>query len=170
MIMPRGQQLLLPVNPGVHCRQPADRPGHQSVPLGRWVWMPDLLMVLIVFWGVHQPCARAWAWRLPWGFAWTWAVGPAGAACPGVHRAFVQRDCHPPPPAVVQRASAGAAGVSAVCLGAWHRSGAALAGRWHVSGFWVLLAPVLEVGPVAAGQLVLLAPQRRPRPRREPPL
>lgn len=54
MIMPRGQQLLLPVNPlfiGITilvafiC---------SLLPLG-WVWMPDLLLLVLTFWGVHQP-------------------------------------------------------------------------------------------------------------------
>ena len=59
MIMPRGQQLLLPANPlfiwgslllafllGIL----------QNVGfLGRAAWAPDLLALVLVFWGVHQP-------------------------------------------------------------------------------------------------------------------
>lgn len=59
MIMPRGQQLLLPANPlfiwgslllafllGIL----------QNVGiLGRAAWAPDLLALALVFWGVHQP-------------------------------------------------------------------------------------------------------------------
>ena len=55
MIMPRGQPLLLPVNPVFIAVSLLLGLAVNLVPLGRWVWMPDLLMVLIVFWGVHQP-------------------------------------------------------------------------------------------------------------------
>ena len=55
MIMPRGQQLLLPVNPAFIAVSLLIGLAINLVPLGRWVWLPDLLMVLIVFWGVHQP-------------------------------------------------------------------------------------------------------------------
>ena len=55
MIMPRGQQLLLPVNPVFIVISLLVGLAVNLVPLGRWVWMPDLLMVLIVFWCVHQP-------------------------------------------------------------------------------------------------------------------
>ena len=49
MIMPRGQQLLLPVNPAFIAVSLLIGLAINLVPLGRWVWLPDLLMVLIVF-------------------------------------------------------------------------------------------------------------------------
>ena len=48
MIMPRGQQLLLPVNPAFIAVSLLIGLAINLVPLGRWVWLPDLLMVLIV--------------------------------------------------------------------------------------------------------------------------
>ena len=55
MIMPRGEPLLLPVNPVFIWVSLLMGLAINMVPLGRIVWMPDLLMVLLVFWGVHQP-------------------------------------------------------------------------------------------------------------------
>lgn len=55
MIMPRGQPLLLPVNPvfiGVSFMAAL---AINMVPLGRVVWLPDMVMLLIAFWTVHQP-------------------------------------------------------------------------------------------------------------------
>ena len=46
MIMPRGQQLLLPVNAVFIVISLLLCLAVNLVPLGRWVWMPDLLMVL----------------------------------------------------------------------------------------------------------------------------
>ena len=55
MIMPRGEPLLLPVNPVFIVASLAAGLAINLLPLGRVVWMPDVLMVLLVFWGVHQP-------------------------------------------------------------------------------------------------------------------
>ena len=55
MIMPRGQQLLLPVNPVFIWSSLLVAMVLNMVPLGRLAWTPDLLMLLLVFWGVHQP-------------------------------------------------------------------------------------------------------------------
>ena len=55
MIMPRGQQLLLPVNPVFIAASLAAALAINMLPLGRVLWMPDVLMVLLAFWGVHQP-------------------------------------------------------------------------------------------------------------------
>ena len=55
MIMPRGEPLLLPVNPVFIVASLAVGVAANLLPLGRVVWMPDLLMLLLVFWGVHQP-------------------------------------------------------------------------------------------------------------------
>lgn len=55
MIMPRGEPLLMPVNPVFIGVSLAVGLAFNMLPLGRIVWMPDLLMVLLVFWAVHQP-------------------------------------------------------------------------------------------------------------------
>ncbi|MCW5257456.1 rod shape-determining protein MreD [Verminephrobacter aporrectodeae subsp. tuberculatae] len=55
MIMPRGEPLLLPVNPVFVVASLVAGLAGNMLPLGRVVWMPDLLMLLLVFWGVHQP-------------------------------------------------------------------------------------------------------------------
>lgn len=55
MIMPRGQPLLMPVNPVFVAASLVAGLALNMLPLGRVVWTPDVLMVLLVFWGVHQP-------------------------------------------------------------------------------------------------------------------
>ena len=55
MIMPRGQQLLMPVNPIFIWASLLLAMVLNMVPLGRLPWTPDLLMLLLVFWSVHQP-------------------------------------------------------------------------------------------------------------------
>ena len=55
MIMPRGQQLLLPVNPVFIWSSLLVAMVLNMLPLGRVAWTPDLLMLLLVFWSVHQP-------------------------------------------------------------------------------------------------------------------
>ena len=55
MIMPRGQQLLLPVNPVFIWSSLLVAMVLNMLPLGRLAWTPDLLMLLLVFWSVHQP-------------------------------------------------------------------------------------------------------------------
>lgn len=55
MIMPRGEPLLLPANPMFIAASLAAGLVINMIPLGRVVWIPDALMVLLVFWSVHQP-------------------------------------------------------------------------------------------------------------------
>lgn len=55
MIMPRGQPLLLPVNPVFIGASLVAGLALNMLPLGRVVWTPDILMLLVVFWSVHQP-------------------------------------------------------------------------------------------------------------------
>ena len=61
MIMPRGQQLLLPVNPGFITASLLLALAINLLPLGPMVWMPDALILALAFWGVHQP------WRVGMG-------------------------------------------------------------------------------------------------------
>ncbi|QDL39417.1 rod shape-determining protein MreD [Rhodoferax sediminis] len=55
MIMRQGQQLLLPANPLFIWGSLLAALLIDMLPLGRTAWMPDLLMLLLVFWSVHQP-------------------------------------------------------------------------------------------------------------------
>ncbi|MDR2153930.1 MAG: rod shape-determining protein MreD [Burkholderiaceae bacterium] len=55
MIMPRGHVLLLPANPIFIWGSLAIALLIDFLPLGRVVWVPDVLAVVLVFWSVHQP-------------------------------------------------------------------------------------------------------------------
>jgi rod shape-determining protein MreD len=55
MIMPRGQQLLLPVNALFMWGSLAATSLLTMLPLGRLPWLPDLVALVLVFWSVHQP-------------------------------------------------------------------------------------------------------------------
>ncbi|MBT2333366.1 rod shape-determining protein MreD [Variovorax paradoxus] len=52
---PGQQQLLLPVNPLFMWASLVVALLINMIPIGRAAWMPDLLALAIVFWGVHQP-------------------------------------------------------------------------------------------------------------------
>jgi rod shape-determining protein MreD len=55
MIMRSGQQLLLPANPVFIWTSLVVALLLNMVPLGRVLWMPDFLALVLVFWNVHQP-------------------------------------------------------------------------------------------------------------------
>ncbi|HEV8311452.1 MAG TPA: rod shape-determining protein MreD [Burkholderiaceae bacterium] len=55
MIMPRGSELLLPVNPVFLWLSLLVAFAFNLVPLGRQPAMPDMLALTLVFWNVHQP-------------------------------------------------------------------------------------------------------------------
>ena len=55
MIMPRGQPLLLPVNPRFIVVTLLIGLVINMLPLGRIVWLPDVLVVLLAFWSLNQP-------------------------------------------------------------------------------------------------------------------
>ncbi|MES2385040.1 MAG: rod shape-determining protein MreD [Pseudomonadota bacterium] len=55
MIMPSGQQLLLPANPVFIWTSLVVALLLDMLPLGRVPWMPDFLALVLVFWNVHQP-------------------------------------------------------------------------------------------------------------------
>lgn len=55
MIMPRGQQLLMPVSPAFIAISVAVVFLLSLLPLGGFVWMPDLLMLVLMFWSMHHP-------------------------------------------------------------------------------------------------------------------
>jgi rod shape-determining protein MreD len=74
MIMPRGQQLLLPVNPGFITASLLLALAINLLPLGPMVWIPDALILALAFWGVHQP------WRVGMG------IGFVLGLCMDVHQ------------------------------------------------------------------------------------
>jgi rod shape-determining protein MreD len=55
MIMPSGQQLLLPANPLFIWTSLIAALLLDMLPLGRVPWMPDFLALVLVFWNIHQP-------------------------------------------------------------------------------------------------------------------
>jgi rod shape-determining protein MreD len=55
MIMRPGQQLLLPANPLFIWSSLAVAMAVNMLPFGRAAWTPDVLALVLVFWGVHQP-------------------------------------------------------------------------------------------------------------------
>ena len=55
MIMPRGQQLLLPVNAFFMWGSLLAALLLSMLPLGRIAWMPDFVALVLVFWRIHQP-------------------------------------------------------------------------------------------------------------------
>lgn len=55
MIMPSGQQLLLPANPVFIWTSLIVALLLNMLPLGRVPWMPDFLALVLVFWNIHQP-------------------------------------------------------------------------------------------------------------------
>ena len=55
MIMPRGDQLLLPANPFFVAVSLFIALAINLVPFGRVAGLPDVLALVLVFWNVHQP-------------------------------------------------------------------------------------------------------------------
>ncbi len=55
MIMPRGQQLLLPVNAFFMWGSLLAALLFSMLPFGRTPWMPDVVALVLVFWSIHQP-------------------------------------------------------------------------------------------------------------------
>lgn len=55
MILPKAQQLLLPVSRPFMVASLVVALALDLLPLGRITWTPDWLMVLLAFWGLHQP-------------------------------------------------------------------------------------------------------------------
>ena len=55
MIMPRGEQLLLPASPWFLGLSLFLALVVNLLPTSNWIWMPDLLLLVLAFWGIHQP-------------------------------------------------------------------------------------------------------------------
>jgi rod shape-determining protein MreD len=54
-IMPRGEHLLLPVNPLFIVLTLLLALAFNMMPIGRSPWLPDMLALTLAFWAVHQP-------------------------------------------------------------------------------------------------------------------
>lgn len=70
MIMPRGQQLLLPVNPTFIVFSVAVAFVLSLLPWSGYVWMPDLLMLVLAFWALHHPNRMPMSVGFCWGWQW----------------------------------------------------------------------------------------------------
>ena len=172
MIMRRGQPLLMPVNPVFVWASLLVALLLNMVPLGRVAWAPDLLMLLLVFWSVHQPT------RVGMGTAFILGL------CMDVHQTALLGQ-HALAYTVLayfairfQR--------RLLWLNVWEQAVQVfplflaahvielvlrLLGGGVFPGWWFLLAPVLEALLWPVARYVLLAPQRRsPDPDQNRPL
>jgi rod shape-determining protein MreD len=162
MIMPRGQQLLLPVNPVFILASLFAALAFNMLPLGRVPWMPDALIVVLAFWGVHQPMRVG----MGIGFALGLCMDVQQSALLGQHALaytvlmFGTRQTHRrvlwfrPWPQTLQMVGLFVAAHAVSLLVGF------LAGRgWP--GWSVLVAPVFEALLWPLASWVLLAPQRR---------
>ncbi len=163
MIMPRGSdQLLLPANPLFIAFTLLAAFAFNLLPLGRLPGMPDLLAVVLVFWGVHQPRRVGVGWAFLFGLMMDVHQGALlgqhalaytllGFVAVSVHRRLLWFGLLEQTLQIAPIFFA-AHGVSlAVRL---------LAGDM-APGWWLLLAPVLEALLWPVVTLLLLAPQRR---------
>lgn len=162
MIMPRGSQLLLPANPWFIAFTLIAALVIDMVPLGRLAWMPDVLAIVLVFWGVHQPRRVGVLWAFVFGLA----IDVHDGALLGQHAlaysalSFGAIMLHRRLPWFSLRDQA----VQVLPL-FFVAHGIAMVVRLAVGGMWpgwsLLLAPLLEgaLWPVAGW--LLLAPQRR---------
>lgn len=168
MIMPRGQQLLMPVRPVFIVASLVLALALNMLPLGRVPWMPDVLMVALAFWGLQQPlrvgmglafglglCMDVQQASLLGQHALSYAVLMFGVA-------QMQRRLHwysALSQAPLLFGAFAAAHVAEVVIGVV--SGGTL------PGWFVLLAPCIEALLWAPVSWILLAPQRQAPERSE---
>ncbi len=67
MIMPRGEQLLSPASPWFIGFSIFAAFVLNLLPTSTWIWTPDLLMLVLAFWGVHQPQRIGLVWAFVLG-------------------------------------------------------------------------------------------------------
>lgn len=163
MIMPRGaDQLLLPVNPLFIAFTLIVGLAFDMVPVGRMAAMPDLLAVVLVFWGIHQPRRVG----VGWAFAFGLFVDVHHGALLGQHAlaysvlSFGAIALHRRLPWF----SLGAQAVQVLPLFAVAHA-VSLVVRMLVGGMWpgwtLALAPLIEAALWPIASWLLLAPQRR---------
>ncbi|RYF70404.1 MAG: rod shape-determining protein MreD [Comamonadaceae bacterium] len=163
MIMPRGEPLLLPANPVFIGVSLIAGLAINMLPLGRIVWTPDLLMVLLVFWGVHQPlrigmgvafvlglCMDVSQSALLGQHALSYTVLSFGAIA--IHRRLLWFSV---PSQALQVLPLFALAHAIELL-------LRMAAGGIFPGLWSFLAPLLEALLWPLASWVLLAPQRRP--------
>ena len=163
MIMPRpADQLLLPANPFFIAVTLVLALLVDMVPLGRLAAMPDVLAVVLVFWGVHQPRRVGVLWAFLFGLvmdvhdgallgqhALAYSLLSFGAI--SLHRRLpwfnlFEQALQVFPPFVLSHVVAAAVRLM-------------VGGMWP--GWWGLMAPVLEAVLWLPVSVLLLAPQRR---------
>lgn len=172
MIMPRGQQLLLPAKPLFIWGSLLGALLVDLLPIGQTPWMPDVLAIVLVFWAVHQPR------RVGLGVAFLFGLGidvhqgallgqhalayaVLGYLAIMVHRRLLWFAV--PQQAVQLMPLLIAMHLIQVLVRLMAGDG------WP--GWSILLAPVLEAALWPVASLVLLAPQRRaPNPDENRPL
>ncbi|MDH6592330.1 rod shape-determining protein MreD [Variovorax sp. TBS-050B] len=169
---PGQQQLLLPVNPLFMWSSLVAALLINMIPIGRAAWMPDLLALAIVFWGVHQPM------RVGIGAAFVFGL------CMDVHQAamlgqhalsyttlgFFAITIH-------RRllwypvASQALQVLPLFALSQFIEVIARLVGGGVFPGWWVLASPAIEAALWPLATALLLAPQlRTPEPDENRPL
>jgi len=163
MIMPRAaEKLLLPANPWFIGFTLIVALMIDMVPVGRVAAMPDVLAVVLVFWGVHQPRRVGVLWAFIFGLL----IDVHDGALLGQHAlaysglSFCAITLHRRLPWF----SLGAQSIQVLPL-FFAAHALALVVRMIVGGMWtgwgVLLAPVFEAALWPVASVLLLAPQRR---------
>lgn len=173
MIMPRSDaQLLLPARPLFIIASLLVAFALNLLPFGRQPAMPDLLAVVIVFWGVHQPRRVG----IGWGFLFGLLMDVHQAALLGQHAlayallGFVAISMHR---RLLWFGLAGQAAQILPLFVAAHvlQLVVRLVAGDAFPGWSFLLAPLFEAALWPLATLVLLAPQRRaPDPDENRPL
>lgn len=162
MIMRRGKELLLPANPWFIWGSLLAAMLINMLPLGRQVWMPDLLALVLVFWNVHQPLrigiATAFAFGLAMDVHQTSLLGQHALAYTAlsyfaitIHRRLLWFTV--PSQAVQVFPLLAAAHAIEMTI--------RLAADGSFPGWMRALAPVLEAALWPVMNVLLLAPQRR---------
>lgn len=168
MIMPRGQQLLLPVRPAYIVASLVAALALNMLPLGRVPWMPDILMVVLAFWGLHQPMrvgmGIAFALGLCMDVQQSSLLGQHALAYAvlmyGVARSQRRLDWY---------TASSQAPLLLGIFGLAHLVGVVVGmiSGGLAPGWWVLLAPCLEALLWVPVSWILLAPQREAPDRSE---
>ena len=162
MIMRRGKELLLPANPWFIWSSLLAAMLLNMLPLGRQVWVPDLLALVLVFWNVHQPLrigiATAFAFGLAMDVHQTSLLGQHALAYTAlsffaitIHRRLLWFTV--PSQAVQVFPLLAAAHAIEMTI--------RLAADGSFPGWLRILAPVLEAALWPLMNVLLLAPQRR---------
>lgn len=163
MIMPRAaEKLLLPANPLFIAFTLIVALLIDMVPLGRVAAMPDVLAVVLVFWGVHQPRRVGVLWAFIFGLLIDVhdgaLLGQHALAYSGLSFGAILLHRRLPWFSVMAQAVQVAPLFFAAHV-------LALVVRMMVGGMWpgwsTLLAPLLEAALWPLASMLLLAPQRR---------